>query len=271
MTLLIGIPALFQARRLQGFPPGFRRHTSIVPDMFLPRITFPFILLSATGLVFPPAPVRSNPVEDFNTWVHVSVTGTLFPDESSGSRWRYIIDSPNRFGNDARKYSQGVARAGLGYNLNSRWSVWAGYSYSHTDIPYTRVPFGEHRAFQQLLWTGRTGRFALGARLRLEERFPETGRDMGLRLRQQFRISHPVGRSTWLSWVVWDEVFLNLNRTDYGARRGLDQNRAFAGLGWKWSDTLRTEAGYMHHFNRRPGGAHRVNHVLAFSVALSFQ
>jgi hypothetical protein len=237
--------------------------------MFLPRILLSIIFIGTASFVVSPVPARSATIEDFNTWVHLSVTGTLLPEEAGGSRWRYIIDSPSRFGDQARKYSQVVGRAGLGYTLNPQWSLWAGYSYSHTDIPYARVPFGEHRAFQQLLWTGRTGRFTLGARHRLEERFPQTGNDMGVRLRHQFRVSHPVGQSKALSWVAWEEVFLNLNRTDYGARRGLDQNRLFAGIGWKLSETLRSEAGYLHHFNQRPGGPDRVNHVLAFSVALS--
>jgi len=239
--------------------------------MLLPRILVSVILIGAAVLVLSPLPARSHTVEDFNTWVHLSMTGTLFPAEAGGSRWRYIIDSPSRFGDRARKYSQAVGRAGIGYTLNSQWSAWAGYSYSHTDTPYTRVPFGEHRAFQQLSWTGRTGRFTLGTRHRLEERFPETGNDLGLRLRHQFRVSHPLGSSKVLSWVLWEEIFLNLNETDYGARRGVDQNRTFAGVGWKWSETLRSEAGYMHHFNRRPGGANRVNHVFALSVALSFR
>ena len=72
-------------------------------------------------------------------------------------------------------------------------------------------------------------------------------------------------------WVLWEELFLNLNATDYGAKRGLDQNRAFAGLGWHWSQTARSEAGYLHHFNRRPGRENRVNHVLALNLAFSFK
>jgi hypothetical protein len=210
-------------------------------------------------------------VEDFNTWVHYSITSPLPWGNAAGERLRLMFDSPNRFGGDSRKYSQGVWRAGLGYIINANWSVAAGYGYSHTDVPYTRIPFGEHRAFQQVVWSGRSGRFALGSRHRLEERSPETGDDLGLRSRHQFRISHPITGVSWLSWVIWDEVFLNLNQTDYGAERGVDQNRAFAGIGWKASETLRGEIGYLQQLNHRPNAADRVNHVLAFSVAVSFK
>jgi hypothetical protein len=214
---------------------------------------------------------RSVAVEDTNVWFNYSIMGPLRFDKEEGSRWRYIFDSPNRFGDDASKYSQGIWRAGLGYIFNAQWSAWAGYGYSHTDVPYTGTPFGEHRTFQQLLWTRRISDFSFSSRFRLEERFPETGDDVGLRFRHQFRVSHPLGDQTSLIWVVWDELFLNLNQTDYGAMTGVDQNRAFAGIGWRWSETVRSEAGYLHHFNRRPGRENRVNHVLALSLAFSFR
>jgi hypothetical protein len=89
--------------------------------------------------------------------------------------------------------------------------------------------------------------------------------------RRQFRVSHPLRLVPPLSGIVSEEIILNLNATDYGARPGIDQNRAFAGLGWDWSPVNRSEIGYMHQLVHRPGGPDRHNHILAVSFAFSFK
>jgi hypothetical protein len=217
------------------------------------------------------ARARSAPIADRNLWAIVSLTGPLLGREPEAGRWRYTFDAPQRFGDDLHRFSQGVWRAGVGYLLTPRWSVWAGYSHTYTDTPYARAPSREHRGFQQLLWGRRVRDLRLNYRLRFEARSPDTGRDTGLRLRHQFRVSHPIRRVPPLSWIVSEEIILNLNATDYGARQGLDQNRAFAGVGWAWSPISRSEAGYMHQLVHRPGGPDRHNHVLAVSLAFAFQ
>lgn len=213
----------------------------------------------------------SSVIEDRNTWLQLAITGPLLGSRPEARPWRYALDSPNRFGNNSRQYSQGAWRAGIGYMLNQAWSVWAGCSYTYTDTPYTRAPFGEPRGYQQLTWTGRASAFNLQHRFRFEEKFPATGHDMGLRVRHQFRVSHPIPGIRPLAWVWSEEVFFNLNATDYGARRGLDQNRTFAGFAWQWSEHTRSEVGYLHHFTNRSGQPNRVNHVLAVSLALAFR
>lgn len=236
----------------------------------LPPLPRWFALLGAV-LVLAGSTIRGKTVEDFNTWFQYSLTGPLGSSRDGTNPWRYTFDSPNRFGGNSRHYSQGVWRGGIGYALTRQWSFWVGYGYSDTDVPYTRTPFGEHRPFQQVIWTGQGARFSLSSRHRLEERFPETGDDMGLRSRHQFRVSHPVAGIAPLSVVASEEIFFNLNATDYGAQRGVDQNRAFVGLGWRWSEILRTETGYMNHYIRRPGRENRMNHVWMINVSLAFR
>ena len=226
---------------------------------------------AAALLMFSLAPLGAATVSTHNTWLYFSFTGPLLGPTPEFERWRFSFDSPNRFTSDSRHYAQGTWRSALGYTLSPHWSAWAGYGYSRTGKPYTSTPYGEHRPFQQLVWTDRAGDFTLKYRLRLEERMPDTGDDLGLRLRHQLRISHPLAVAKPLSWIAWGEVFLNLNTTDYGARQGVDQYRGFAGLGWKWSDRLRSEAGYLRQFAPRPGQADRVIHVLALNLALTLK
>ena len=220
-----------------------------------------------------PGLARANPdvIEDHNTWAQFVITGPLLAHRPGAQQWRYGFDSQLSYANDSSQYAQGVWRGGLGYALNAAWTVGAGYGYTRTNPPYTRASYTEHRGFQQLAWAGRAGDYTLNYRFRFEERFPNPGDEMGLRMRHQFRVSHPIRAIKPLSWVLGDEIFWNLNATDYGARPGFDQNRAFAGFGWQWSETTRSEAGYLHQFARRPGQADRVNHILALSLALSFK
>lgn len=238
----------------------------------LRRPSFPFLSSVAGVLVaLAVAPVGRAMDADHSTWLQFFITGPLLEGRGEANRWRYAFDSPQRFGNDSRQYSQGAWRSAAGYRFDSGWSAWAGYVYTFTDTPYARTPCRESRPYQQLLWAGRRAGFGLQYRLRCEERMPDTGDDLGLRIRHRFRVSRPVSGVKNLAWVLSDEVFLNLNATDWGAHRGLDQNRVFAGGEWRWSDTARSEAGYLHQFTNRPGRPNRVNHALLLTLALSFR
>ncbi len=69
--------------------------------------------------------------------------------------------------------------------------------------------------------------------------------------------------------VVWDEVALFLNTTAR-TRRGLDQNRAFAGVSVALSPALRVETGYQHQFSRSVAGPNRLNHIFTTSLGVTF-
>ena len=99
----------------------------------------------------------------------------------------------------------------------------------------------------------------------MEERDSETG----WRFRQNFKLTHPLGTNTQLYLSTWDEVFLNLNDTDWGARKGFDQLRSFAGveIGLPGASTM--EVGYLNQLIDQSGSRQRVNHVA--SVTLFFR
>jgi hypothetical protein len=210
-------------------------------------------------------------VTDDNIWATTSVTGSLGRIEPGTTAWLYSFDTQLKLADHDGKLAQYTWRAAIGRPLGSHWSVWAGYSHAEVDTPLTSKPYREHRPFGQVVWTDSANGFALTGRLRIEDRLLNTGHDAGLRTRHLARASHPIGDSPRLTGVVWDEVFLNWNNTDFGSRRGLDQNRLFGGFGWKQSDSVRWETGYLHNFNHRPGLADRLNRVWFSSLAFSFK
>ena len=61
------------------------------------------------------------------------------------------------------------------------------------------------------------------------------GNDTGGRFRQFFKFNWPFAFHPAASLVSWDEVFVHLNSTDWGARQGFDQNRGFVGIGYRFN------------------------------------
>ena len=104
-------------------------------------------------------------------------------------------------------------------------------------------------------------------RSRLEQRWVETGDNVGLRWRQLARAQRVLSHCPQWSFVLWDEVFFALNDTDWGANAGLDQNRTFIGLGYKRCPhaAVRTEIGYLNQFVNSQGGVDQMNHILSIN------
>jgi Protein of unknown function (DUF2490) len=92
---------------------------------------------------------------------------------------------------------------------------------------------------------------------------------MGHRLRQMFRVTMPLESAPKFSLVGSNEVFMNLNRTDWGARSGFDQNRLFVGVGYGATSKLRLEAGYLNQYVDT-ATIDRRNHVLSTTLSYSF-
>ena len=65
--------------------------------------------------------------------------------------------------------------------------------------------------------------------------------------------------------VVWDEMFFDLNETDWGQNGSFSQNRVFTGIGCNLSglNKPRLEVGYLNQFIRKLGDDDPVNHVLS--------
>ncbi len=83
------------------------------------------------------------------------------------------------------------------------------------------------------------------------------------------KVTKPVSRGSDLSWVLSDELFLNFNNTDWGARSGIDQNRAFLGLSYKIDASATLELGYLNQaVNTRT--VDRENHVFSSTLSLKF-
>ena len=166
-----------------------------------------------------------------------------------------------------------MIRPGLGYALTDQSTVWLGYARVGNYLPGEEIQ--ENRIWEQFMWSGATPLGGVTFRSRLEQRWQAKGSETGSRFRQFLKFSTPIPFYPTLNFVVWDEVFVNLYDTDWGPKlqslQGLDQNRGFVGIGYRYSPEIMTEIGYMNQYiQTQPGANDRLNHVLSVSVFFDF-
>lgn len=217
-------------------------------------------------MVAPPA-VRAQVVDDGGLWLALFAQGNLQGVADHPQRsLKWWFDGHGRFLEDADGFNQSIVRPGIGWTLNDEAAAWAGYGWIRTS-PIAGDDFDEHRIWQQTTWSRRLDPATYALRSRLEQRFLETGDDVGLRFRQLFRFQHDLPQSEHFSFVTWDELFFHLNDTDWGANNGFDQNRIFVGLGWKHSPDSRgrTEVGYLNQSIHSRYSDDRSHHILSIN------
>jgi Protein of unknown function (DUF2490) len=208
---------------------------------------------------------HADTIEDGRYWFAVNATGHTAVDNlrwyaELQPRWRY----------EGAQFDQVLLRPALSYALNEQASVWLGYAYvvSHPD---GKPSFDEHRYWQQFLYNfSPIHSVSIQSRTRIEQRHLEDSSDTGHKIRQLLRLTLPSQLSPSLQWVVYDEYFVNLNDTDYGAVRGFDQNRAFVGVNWALNPTARVEVGYLNQYVNRHQNIDLENHVFSTTLMLKF-
>jgi hypothetical protein len=143
----------------------------------------------------------------------------------------------------------GIVRPALGLYLDRSLSVWAGYAFIGTrfDDGQTRA---EHRPWQQLQGVFPWAQHTFTIRTRTEQRWVDSGDDVGHRIRQLVRGQFALAPD-WAA-VLWDEAFFGLGQTDFGQPSGLDQNRVFLGVAFSPANRLRIEPGYLAIWSPRP-------------------
>ncbi len=163
-----------------------------------------------------------------------------------------------------------MLRGGLGYGVNDNISLWLGYAWFTYDEPFAKTPFDEHRIWQDFNWKQKYAYVTVSLRSRLEQRFMETGSDVGWRFRERVKVSVPLVFAPDFSLVGSEEYFVKINQTNYGADDGFDQNRIFGGIGYNFDQHIRTEVGYMNNYFRKLNRPDRMDHCLAVSLFLNY-
>ena len=203
-------------------------------------------------------------VEDGRYWFSLYTQGPL-PKEN----FYWSLDIHPRWREEGRHFDTLILRPSLIYKITPKTSIWTGYD-TINNHPAGQSSFQENRLWEQVMHQFETfGGLTLTVRTRFEQRDREDYSDIAHRLRQMVRATTPSSLHQQLSWVVWDELFINLNQTDWGVMRGTDQNRLFLGANWKFDELSNLEVGYI---NQYVNGKtiDRENHILSSTIRFNF-
>ena len=135
-----------------------------------------------------------------------------------------------------------LLRTGFGYTFNeSKSNVLLGYGYilseNYVGQSDEKISVNEHRIFQ-------LSQVSLQHRYRFEQRFVED--DFKMRFRYFLGINIPLqykeDAKNPLYLSAYNEIFLNTESAIF------DRNRLYGGLGYKFSEHVKLELGYMNQF-----------------------
>ena len=203
-------------------------------------------------------------VTDERIWFNL----TIQDQGGTASPWHWSMEFIVRSRDVVEALDSAAIRPTISYNLTPRSTVGGGYLFGRTDPSVGRT-LTEHRFFGQFTWRSPAAGGTMAFRTRLEERVIVDDSGPVARLRQQVRFSRPVSRGSKLAWVVYEELFLNLNESNR-YRRGVDHNRAYAGLSGALNSGLRVDLGYLNQFIPGRAAPDRMNHILSGTLAVSF-
>jgi hypothetical protein len=198
--------------------------------------------------------------EDLQLWSPVFLTVPV------SEKWKLALETQPRFKSNITELGQMIVRPSIGYQLTPKFSLWQGYAYTPQFNPHVNV----QNIWQQAVLETHPKAFTLRNRLRLEERFIQDVSGTPLRLRHQFYVLHPIGKSKKWGLVGSNEVFLNLNSHNSGPQSGLDQNRLYAGISRQINKKIRAEGGYLLQYINRPSPVrNNLNHVIMLSLYMT--
>lgn len=205
-------------------------------------------------------------VDDLGLWNALFAQGKFEDLGWECDRLKWWFDGHLRLLNDTDGFNQSIVRPGIGWTLDEQSTVWAGYGWIHTKA-FSGLEIDEHRIWQQWTWSKGSEVWKFGLRSRFEQRFVDLGDDAGLRFRQFFRAQHNLPAVPKITLVCWNELFYNLNDTDWGAQSGFNQNRVFAGVGYIPSPNCRwrVEVGYLNQVIDLPVINDRSHHILSIN------
>jgi len=215
--------------------------------------------------------------EDTGIWGNVTARGNFGYVDPDLKRWLWWMEGQARFReccNSEFTLNQSLIRPGIGYALTDQSTVWLGYARVGNHLP-DNTEIQENRIWEQYMWSGSTPLGAFTSRSRFEQRWQANGSETGSRFRQFLKLSTPIPFYPTLNFVVWDEVFVNLYDTDWGPKlqslQGLDQNRGFVGIGYRYSPEIMTEIGYMNQYiQTQPGANDRMNTIISMTLFFDF-
>jgi hypothetical protein len=213
-----------------------------------------------------PTTALAQTTREAQLWASTTLTAKLGGEEARDHGLVAWLDLHARRGPDG---FVGILRPALGWRFSPSLSVYGGYAW----VPFfaddvESADVHEHRAWQQLIYQGKVGPLSLQLRPRVEERF-RTAEDVAFRVRVFGRLNAELWEGSPLAVATWNETFVQVGETSWGAPSGFDQNRLFLGMAYTVGE-VRIEPGYLNATIRRGDDSLRIQHNFALNAFWSF-
>lgn len=233
-----------------------------------PALSFGLAIFALSLMLCVSSNAGAELADDFRIWGNVTARGNFGGIDPSLKPFRWLMEVQPRSREEGEEMDQLLIRPGIGYAVTDHSSVWLGYAHV-INFPAAGDNIHEDRFWQQYMWKGQTPIGEFTSRSRFEQRWQTNGGETGGRFRQMFKLSWPLPFYQSVSLVGWDEFFVHLNDTNWGARQGFDQNRGFAGVGYRVLPPVLVEIGYMNQYINR-STIDSLNHILSLNLFLDF-
>lgn len=203
------------------------------------------LLVKITSLVLICCSTCSGAVElHTKAWAGVVHIGQL----SENKQYKYYLDSRLELEDDKYKFEEAYVSVGIGYQTTRNLILFLGNTYK-VAIKLNGATQQEYRLWQQSNWTVMKNSFySVASVTRLEERWCFEATQVAVRLREKVVVRVPFRNWVKHSFVVSDEIYLNLNHPAWVNPKFFDQNRAFIGVGTAVSKYTSFDLGYMNQY-----------------------
>ena len=197
-------------------------------------------------------------------------------EQKLSKKWSLLSDFQLRSADHFRYVETALIRPAIQYKIADEKSAAFGYAYvgSWEREGAERSFEIEHRVWQQFVLESKLSKTEVTNRLRLEQRFLQTEKDFDFaqRLRYYLRFQIPFSSGTEFKRGAFlglqNEIFFNIHNKEAVNNRLFDQNRALAGIGFRFSEALDVEAGYL--FRYQIEEERLRNHILQLTAITSF-
>jgi hypothetical protein len=176
-------------------------------------------------------------------WLDLSVNEKLTDD----NKWGYSLESQTRFLNKENYYEESILDGGIAYYVTPLLSFWGGYEWiSHSPLN------GEDRKnqiWEQMVWqVYENDLFIIRTRSRFEQTSMIHQPEWQNMFREKVNIYFPKIVGDNIIPVIYDEVFIALNKPEWEDNKTIEQNRIFMGLDITLSKTFFLEVGYLQQY-----------------------
>lgn len=209
--------------------------------------------------------------DDWGMWL-----SNTYQTDFGGRDFLAFLELAPRLKNDNRDFQQIIVRPLLGYKLSKELSAWLGYTWQgeYTKARTDKFSLATHDIVEQLQWVHDINEHVnFQYRLRFEQRLFADA-DVGHRVRHRLRLTYTIPETS-VYLIGLDELFIyfnSLNNSDRASsvQQGINQNRSYAGVGYKFNSNVQVDTGYQLQYVNNFGKDDLYNHVWLTNVNIRF-